>query len=84
MTRLTEALESLELTAETSLAGRWIKLQGDRCAVYVAEAPWARGFYSWCDDPLNRAVEHYADPIEAISAGLARASACRVGQKTHE
>lgn len=74
MTRLTEALATLGLTAETSLAGRWAKLQGERCAVYVVEAPWAAGFYSWCDDPRHRAVEHHADPIEAIQAGLERAS----------
>lgn len=74
MTRLTEALETLGLAAETSLAGRWTKLQGKRCAVYVVEAAWAASFYSWCDDPLDRVVEHHSDPIEAIRAGLKRAS----------
>jgi hypothetical protein len=74
MTHLTEALETLGLTAETSLAGRWTKLHGERCAVYVIEAAWAAGFYSWCDDPLDRVVEHHSDPIEAIRAGLKRAS----------
>jgi hypothetical protein len=74
MTLLTEALETLGLEAEITLAGRWAKLQGERCAVYVTEAPWAGGFFSWCDDPLERGVEHHTDPIEAIQTGLKRAS----------
>jgi hypothetical protein len=74
MTRLTEALEAMGLEAETELSGRWVKIQGERCAAYVAEAPWAAGFYSWCDDPQDRVVEHHADPAEAIRAVLNRAS----------
>ncbi len=73
MTRLTQALEILEIAAETALGGRLAKLQGERCAVYVAEGPRATGFYSWCDLPQERAVKHYDDPVEAIEAGLARA-----------
>lgn len=73
MTRLTEALATLGLPAETSLAGRWAKLQGERCAAYVVEAAWAAGFFSWCDDQQDRVVEHHADPIEAIRAALKRA-----------
>ncbi len=75
MTRLLEALRDLDLGGELSLSGRWVKLEGERCAVYVVEAAWSGGYYTWCDDPGQRAVEHYLDPVEAIQAGLRRAAA---------
>jgi hypothetical protein len=74
MTRLVEALRMLELEGEVSLAGRWLKLQGERATVYVAETSWGSGFYTWCDDPCERSVELYSDPVEAIQAGLRRAA----------
>lgn len=74
MTRLTEALRALGLDGEISLSGRWLKLRGERCSVYVAEVAWAAGYYTWCDDRGARAVEHYLDPTEAIRAGLKRAA----------
>jgi hypothetical protein len=77
MTRLTDALDSLGLAAEIALAGRWAQLQGEVCAVFVAEAPWGAGFYTWCDHPRERDVEYYVNPIAAIRAGLERASASR-------
>ncbi len=55
------------------LDGHWLTLQGERCAVFVA---WASGdaYYTWCDDPDERAVEAYPDPVTAIGAGLRRAA----------
>ncbi len=74
MTRLVDALHELGLKGEISLSGRWVTLQGEWCAVYVLEGPWGAGYYTWCDDPAERVVERYADPTEAILAGLRRAS----------
>ena len=74
MTRLIEALEPLGLDGEIALGGRWVKIQGERCAVYVVEAAWGAGYYTWCDDPEERAVQFYADPAAAILAGLRRAA----------
>ena len=78
MTRLVEALEGLGLTGEFSLAGHWVKIQGERCPVYVVEARWEHGFYTWCDEPCDdlteRAVETFVDPRDAILAGLRRAA----------
>lgn len=74
MTQLSDALLSLGLEGEQSLEGRWIKLRGSHCAVYVVEAAWGMGFYTWCDHPGGRAVEHYRDPVAAIQAGLERAT----------
>src|SRR5436853_2981894 len=73
-TRLIEALQALDLEGEVSLAGRWVKLQGARCAVYVVEAAWGTQYYTWCDDPAQSAVESYRDPVAAIQAGLRRAA----------
>jgi len=81
MTRLSQALELLDLEGEGGLDGRLVKLQGERCSVFIAEGPWAAGFYTWCDDPSERMVAHFDDPIEAIRAGLARAS--QRGQPAH-
>jgi hypothetical protein len=74
MTRLVAALRALEQEGEIALAGRWVTLRGERCAIYVVEAAWSSGYYTWCDDPEERAVQFYLDPIEAIQAGLRRAS----------
>lgn len=74
MTRLVDALHELGLQGEISLSGRWVTLQGELCTVYVLEGPWGAGYYAWCDDPAERVVERYADPTEAILAGLRRAT----------
>ena len=74
MTQLVEALRVLGLEGELSLSDRWAKLQGQQCSVYVAEAPWGSGYYTWCDDPEVRSVEFYRDATEAIEAGLRRAA----------
>ena len=72
MTRLEAALQALGLTGEVTHGGRWITVQGERCRVYVVES-LGRGYFTWCDDPLTRAVEAYPDAVEAIHAGLRRA-----------
>ncbi len=72
--RLVEALHELGLHGEVQLSGRWAKLDGERCTVYVVEAAWGVGYYTWCDDPLDRKVEVYHDPVEAIQAALRRAA----------
>jgi hypothetical protein len=54
MTQLTEALHRLGLEGEQSLGGRWVKLPGERCAVYVIEAAYGMGYYTWCDTPQAR------------------------------
>ncbi len=74
MTRLLEALRALGLEGEVGLSGRWVKVRGDRCSVYVYEAAWDGGYYTWCDDPGDRTVEFYRDATEAIQAGLGRAA----------
>ncbi len=64
---------NLEDEAEIMLAGRWAKLFGERCAVYIFEAA-SGGFYTWCDIADARSVEFYRDPQAAVIAGLGRAS----------
>ncbi len=73
MTRLVEALRALGIEGQVELSGRWITIEGERCRVQVVEASWGAGYYSWCDDLTERAVEHFRDPTEAILAGLRRA-----------
>lgn len=73
MTQLVDALRALGLDGEVSLAGRWVRFQGERCEVYVAEAA-SGGYYTWCGDRETRAIEPYFDPVEAIHAGLRRAA----------
>jgi hypothetical protein len=40
----------------------------------VVEAAWGTHYYTWCDDPAERAVQSFPDPVQAIQAGLRRAS----------
>jgi hypothetical protein len=74
MTHLVDTLERLGLAPEESLDGRWIKFRGARCAVYIVEAAWGLGYYTWCDAPHERTVEFYRDAHTAIEAGLRRAA----------
>ncbi len=74
MTHLVATLDRLGLKPEESLDGRWIKLRGAQCAVYVVEGLWGAGYYTWCDHPAARAVEWYRDADTAIKAGLRRAA----------
>ena len=73
MTELVDALRQLGLQGEVSFSGRWAKLEGEHCAIFVVEA--ARGgYYTWCDDPAARAVQFHINPVEAIQAGVQRAA----------
>lgn len=74
MTQLVDALVMLGLTGEITHAGRWARLDGECCPVYVVEASWDRGYFTWCGTPEGRVVEFYRDPTEAIRAGLGRAA----------
>lgn len=73
VTDLVAAVQALGLEGEIALAGRWVRLQGERYRVYVVETI-ADGYYSWCDAPEERAVIGYPDPTEAIQDGLRRAA----------
>lgn len=72
--RLVDALKELRLDAEMAMEGRWVQIQGERCSVYVVEMARRRGFFTWCDDPDERAVEYHSDPFDAIHSGLRRAA----------
>ena len=74
MTPLVAALQTLGLVGEISLKGHWLVLQGDHCQVYVVKAGWGHAFYTWCEDPQERAVQFYDNPITAIQTGLRRAT----------
>ena len=74
MARLAAALRALGLDGGLSPSGRWVTLDGERCRVHVVEAPRGGGYYSWCEDPAERAVEHFTDPAAAIRSGLRRAA----------
>jgi hypothetical protein len=84
MARLGEALRAFGLSGRISPSGRLATLDGERCRVYVVEAPRGGGFYTWCDDPAERLVEHYPDAAAAITAGLRRASVAHRGQSGPE
>jgi hypothetical protein len=74
MTRLVDTVKQMGLDGEISLLGRWVRLQAERCPVYVLEVAGGCGYYTWCDAPGERTTEPYLDPAEAIRAGLRRAA----------
>ena len=74
MTRLVAALRALGIQGEVGNAGRWVTLDGERCRVHVVETARGNDYFTWCDDPAARTVEHYSDPVLAITAGLRRAA----------
>ncbi len=78
MTQLMRALESLGLDGEIALSGRWAKLRGERCSVYVVESSDESVYYTWCGCAEDRVVEAYGDPTEAIRVGLQRAAGRRM------
>jgi hypothetical protein len=80
MGRLVDALRTLGLEGRIDGSGRWLELDGERGRVFVAAAPRDTAFFTWCDLPGERAVEHFDEPIAAIEAGLRRA-ARRPGQE---
>ena len=73
MTQLVEALDALHLEGELSHADRWVKLQGQRCWVYVAVVKGV-GYVIWFDDAQERVIAFYRNPIDAIQAGMRRAA----------
>jgi hypothetical protein len=80
MTQLVETLRALELHGKVELNGRWVTLDGERCAVYVVEERGGTGYYSWCADAQARTVEWYRDPVTAIERGLRRAAKQQHGE----
>src|SRR5919197_1068398 len=74
MTRLVDAAHEMGLRAEVSPFGRWVRFRGEQGLVYVAEAAFGQGYYTWCDTPHGRTAEPYLDPTAAIQAGLQRAA----------
>ncbi len=74
MNRLEDALLALGYAGQFELSGRWATLRGERCVVFVVEAPNAEGYYTWCGDPAARSVEFYPEPDQAIVAGMRRAN----------
>lgn len=80
---LSDAIRELNLDAQLDLEGRWARLRGRCCDVFVVELDWGRGHGTWCDHPLERAVEFHHDPRDAIRVGMRRA--CRAcEQRTEE
>ncbi len=74
MTHLVDALRILSVHSQVTLAGRWARIEDERCRVHVVDSPWQGSYHGWCDDPAERMVERYANPIEAICDGLRRAT----------
>ena len=77
MAHLGTVLEDLGLQGEVSPLGRWVRLRGEQGTVYVAQAAFGVGYYSWCDTPQEHTAYPYLDPAEAIQAGLLRATRSR-------
>lgn len=73
MTRLVDAVQTLEVEADIAPSRRLVKISCERCTVYVAEVAWGSQYYTWCDGAWARTVECYANAQEAIQAGLQRA-----------
>lgn len=73
MTQLIDTLAALGLSGEISNQGRWVRLSGERCPVYVVETSWGGGYFTWCGLPCGNVVEFHRHPDAAIWAGLARA-----------
>jgi hypothetical protein len=71
---LVDALHQMGLEAEVAMDGKWVQIEGERCSVYVVELSRKRGFFTWCNDPDERAVEYHSDPFDAIHSGLRRAA----------
>ncbi len=70
-------MRELGLNGHISHGGRWLTLPGDRFPVYVVESSRG-GYFTWCDDPGERAVIHLRHALEAIEVGLRRAADHRV------
>lgn len=70
---LIDALDRLGLHAEILMNGRWARIEGERCPIYVVEMSRHRGFFTWCDDADERSVEYYLNPLDAILSRMRRA-----------
>ena len=70
MTRLVEVMQDMGLKGETSSSGRWIRLSGKQGPIYVVEAAWHGGYYTFSDAEAEQKPEIYLDPAAAIEAGL--------------
>jgi len=81
VTPLADALRELGLNGHISHGGRWLTLAGDRFRVFVVASPRG-GYFTWCDDPAERAVLFRRDAREAIEHGLGRAAERRPGTTT--
>ncbi len=81
VTPFADVLRRLGLNGALSHGGRWLTLSGDRVRVFVVESPRG-GYFTWCDDPDERAVIFLRDPRAAIEHGLGRAAERRPGTTT--
>jgi len=70
---LVDTLNQMGLDAEVAMDGKWVRIQGERCSVYVVELSRRQGFFTWCDAPDERTVEYHREPVDAITSGLRRA-----------
>ncbi len=84
MTRLVDVLQALGLDGEIDPSGRWVTVRGERSLAHVFEALWDGGYYTWCDDPAERTVEYYRDPVAALQMGLRRAGGRKEGQERQD
>jgi hypothetical protein len=73
MTHLVETIARLKLDGKVELGGRWVRLEGEHCPVYIVEDPFGASYFVWCGAPCDRTVKRYRDAREAINAGLERA-----------
>jgi len=71
---LVDTIDLLGLDADLAMEGRWVRIGGERCSVYVVELARGRGYFTWCDDPVERAVEFHEESLEANLSGLRRAA----------
>ena len=72
VSRLLEAARELGIEVDVALSGSWVTLEGKRGRAYVAETQRRDIFLTWCDDPADRVVEQFDDPVEAINAAARR------------
>jgi hypothetical protein len=73
VTCLGNLLRAMGLSFEESLSGRWVKIRGRECAVYIVEGSRPPSYLTWCARWDARESARYRTPEEAIAAGLRRA-----------
>lgn len=72
VSRLVAVSQAIGLEVEASPRGRWIRFRSAQGPIYVSEAMFGQGYYTWDDAEHPEAVGPYIDPHEAIRAGLQR------------